>query len=107
VARTDKIEGRARVVQGQLLVASTFPYPSASLGAAFNTTVLSVFSTKSFTNKNTFKVLERGSPVFLGFGGNGNKVIYCPEGGASCVTQLFPITLSDKEKDQLKETQAR
>jgi DNA-binding beta-propeller fold protein YncE/DNA-directed RNA polymerase subunit RPC12/RpoP len=82
-------------------------HPTLSLGAAFNTTVVSVFSTKSFTKKDTFKIQQPGPALFLGFGANGTKVIYCPEGGTNCITQIFPITLSDKDKAALKTADSR
>ena len=82
-------------------------HPTINLGAAFNTTVVSVFSTKSFTKKDTFKVQQAGAALFLGFAANGTKVVYCPEGGTNCVTQVWPITLSDKDKDALKSADAR
>jgi hypothetical protein len=88
----------------------TEPYPTAmafhptlSMGAVFNGGVLSVFSSKSFTKKDSFRVQQPGGALFVGFGGYGSKVIYCPESGPKCIVEVIPFNLADGDKAALKE----
>jgi hypothetical protein len=78
-------------------------HPSLSLGAVFNGWTASVFSSKSFTKKDAFRVQQPGGATFLGFGGYGSKIVFCPEGGTSCTVQIFPFKLSDVDKENLRE----
>jgi hypothetical protein len=81
-------------------------HPTLDMGVAANGGDLIVFSTKSFGKKDSFKTRQAGPAVFLAFGGKGRTIIYCPlthgsHGDSDSVLEIFPLELTDKEKQTL------
>jgi len=95
-------------LQGMNGQVDTGPYPAAvafhpvlPVGVAYASD-LTVFSAKSFAKKDSFKTQKGGAPAFLGFGAKGTKVVFVAAGDNSSV-QFFPLQLTEKDQDALKQ----
>ncbi|HVS39837.1 MAG TPA: hypothetical protein VMS17_30040 [Gemmataceae bacterium] len=95
-------------LQGMNGQVETGPYPAAvafhpvlPLGVALASD-LTVFSTKSFAKKESFKPQKGGAAAYLGFGAKGTKVVYLPAGDDALV-QFFPLQLTDQDRETLNQ----
>lgn len=105
-------------LKDQLGLVETGPYPTLvafhpllSLGAACKrggATEILIFNAKTFTIKQTIPA-GKNFPAYVGFGGKGTKVIFAerPLGKPECVVKLFPLTLTDQDREALGKSSAK